>query len=127
MKKKSYLFLALVFLLIISTFAACDFNYDELDTSYSESVSNDEYKENSNESFDTEKTDNTLDLEELESASDSKESESISPEIDVDSELYQHLEFVSNGDGTCTLTSIKDYMVNCLVIPCVSPNGEKVT
>ena len=113
MKKTSYLIIALVALLILSTFVACDFGSDERDTS-SESSSNSELQE-------------PTDTENFDDTSDTEDPEPITPEFEVDPEIYKYIEFTSNGDGTCTLTSIGDYAAEVLVIPSMSPNNEKVT
>lgn len=53
------------------------------------------------------------------------ESQSEDPTTEANTE--KHLEFISNGNGTCTVVSIGEIVDTCIIIPEKSPSGEVVT
>lgn len=101
MRKTRFLIVALAALLVLCAFTACNTESDS--------------KDDSNES-----SSDTSTTPEEESSSTP-----ILPEVDP--EIYQYLEFYSNGDGTCSITSIGNYEAEHLVIPAFSPDGDRVT
>lgn len=126
MKKTSYFVFAIAVLVILSVFNSCDFGLGEFNSS-NESNANVELNDNKNDTSNTDSIDSPSDDTDTEITSDTQHPDVLPPEAEVDPEVYQYLEFTSNGDGTCTLTSIGDYIADHLVIPATNSQGETVT
>ena len=55
------------------------------------------------------------------------EEETTTEEITTEKPYEKSLEYVSNGNGTCTVVGIGDVTDTCIIIPEKSPSGEVIT
>lgn len=58
---------------------------------------------------------------------DTSEKETRTEEITTEKSTEKALEYISNGNGTCTVTGIGSVSDTCVIIPEKSPSGEVVT
>ena len=119
MKKTKFLLIALITLTVLVCFSACTPN------SKGNGISNESHPD----TVIPEESDisNEPDSDTVIPGESETDSTVTPPQTEIDPEIYQHLEFHSNGDGTCSLISIGNYETEHLAIPAISPDGDKVT
>ena len=106
---KKLFVLLLTFCLCLPLFAACDSGETTTETKAT-----------------TESTTEKVTDEASESTNEETTEKSAEPEEEIPSAPSEGLEFVSNGNGTCYVKSAGTFTGEALVIPSISPEGDKV-